>query len=406
MMVLQYCIRFVEFVLLLYLSASVCYYFVFASASLFPYKKKRSSPKKLRKTAILIPGYKEDLVICHTAEKALEQNYPTELFDVVIIADSFQPETIHKLKQLPVKLIEVSFEKSTKSKALNKAMELLGDDYETALVLDADNLMEPLFLQKINEAFDRGFRVVQAHRSAKNQDTPLAILDALSEEINNSIFRKGHRVLGFSSALIGSGMAFDYAYFKDIMLRIKAIGGFDKELELNILQEGLGMEYLEDAYVYDEKVSEADNFSRQRRRWLSAQFIYFAKFFLPGLKHLFLKANFDFFDKVIQMILAPRILLLGFLFLANSIALILNLINNPYILSLSFFSWKIWLFLLMLLSLTLILAIPRKMYDHKMLKAILFLPRGFFLMLSSLLKIKGANKNFLHTVHKKQKKEQ
>jgi hypothetical protein len=29
-----------------------------------------------------------------------------------------------------------------------------------------------------------------------------AILDAISEEINNNIFRKGHRVLGLSSAII------------------------------------------------------------------------------------------------------------------------------------------------------------------------------------------------------------
>jgi len=35
----------------------------------------------------------------------------------------------------------------------------------------------------------------------------LALLDGISEEINNNIFRKGHQTLGLSSALIGSGMA-------------------------------------------------------------------------------------------------------------------------------------------------------------------------------------------------------
>jgi hypothetical protein len=65
----------------------------------------------------------EDEVIIDIAHDALEQDYPPDSYDVVIIADSFLPETIQKLGTLPVKVIEVSFESSTKSKALNKAME-------------------------------------------------------------------------------------------------------------------------------------------------------------------------------------------------------------------------------------------------------------------------------------------
>ena len=77
----------------------------------------------------------------------------------------------------------------------------------------------------------------QGHRIAKNVNNSFAILDAISEEINNLIFRKAHRVVGLSSALIGSGMAFDYKIFKKEMKDIKAIGGFDKELEMNFLQK-------------------------------------------------------------------------------------------------------------------------------------------------------------------------
>jgi cellulose synthase/poly-beta-1,6-N-acetylglucosamine synthase-like glycosyltransferase len=46
---------------------------------------------------------------------------------------------------LPIKLIEVSFDKSTKSKTLNKAMATLDQDYDIAVVLDADNVMAPDF---------------------------------------------------------------------------------------------------------------------------------------------------------------------------------------------------------------------------------------------------------------------
>ena len=51
-----------------------------------------------------------------------------------------------------------------------------------------------------------------------------------------------------------------------MMKSIKAVGGFDKEIELQILKETRIIGYLEDAYVYDEKVQKAEVFSNQRRR--------------------------------------------------------------------------------------------------------------------------------------------
>jgi hypothetical protein len=70
-------------------------------------------------------------------------------------------------------------------------------------------------------------------------------------------------------------------------------------------------------------------FGNQRRRWLSAQFHYFRKDF-ERAKDLILKGNIDYFDKAIQFIYSPRILLgavvLFWFFLAN------YLLNNqiPY----------------------------------------------------------------------------
>ena len=43
-------------------------------------------------------------------KSALKQNYQSKNFDVVVIADSLKPITITKLKALPIKLVEVSFE--------------------------------------------------------------------------------------------------------------------------------------------------------------------------------------------------------------------------------------------------------------------------------------------------------
>lgn len=382
-------ITIVQIIFILYLGLASLYIFIFGFASLFPARKRKPKTEKQRKYAVLIPGYKEDNVIIEVASDALKQNYPQELYDVVVIADSFKKETLEALNKLPIQVIEVSFDLSTKSKALNKAMAQLPEDYDVAVVLDADNLMEVDFLQKINIAFDNGFIAVQGHRVAKNYNTTFAILDAVSEEVNNMIFRKGHRTLGLSAALIGSGMAMDYMYFKTMMKSIKAIGGFDKEIELQMLKEGIRIEFLDDAMVLDEKVQKADVFSNQRRRWLSAQLHYFSMDFLNSLKHLILYGNVDYFDKAIQFIQPPRVMLLGLLVVINILSLFLNPITWIYA----------WLLVLAICILAFLFTIPGKFYNLKTLHAVLTLPKAFVLMTLSLLKIKGANKKFIHTEH-------
>ena len=370
------------------------YIFIFSLAGIFYRQNAYPEKPAIRKIAVLIPGYKEDDVILDVAHDALNQDYPHNQYDVVIIADSFQPETIEKLKQLPIIVIEVKFDKSTKSKALNKAMEQLDGSYEIAIVLDADNVMAVDFLTKVNSAFELDFMAVQGHRTAKNMDTTLAILDAVSEEINNHIFRKGHRVLGLSSAIIGSGMAFKYPFFKSMMANVTAIGGFDKEIELKMLRNGHKIDYLHDAIVYDEKVQKAEVFSNQRRRWLSAQLLYFRKDIGSSVKDLFLHGNIDYFDKAIQFIQPPRILLLGLVIIAGIAFPLANYFTGyPNLYSL------IWLVLVIVCVLAFLFSIPRSLYNIHTLKAMVSLPKGMLLMLGSLLKIRGANKQFIHTKH-------
>jgi cellulose synthase/poly-beta-1,6-N-acetylglucosamine synthase-like glycosyltransferase len=384
----------IQFILFVFIGLAVLYILLFAIAGLFYKQKPFKISDKLRKIAVLIPGYSEDEVIVEVAKAALQQDYALSLFDVVVIADSFQEETILKLKSLPIKLIEVSFDKSTKSKALNKGMSELSEHYDIAVILDADNVMAPDFLTKINAVFNEGFIAVQGHRAAKNINNSWAILDAISEEINNHIFRKGHRVLTLSSAIIGSGMAFEYEFFKTMMSTVNAVGGFDKEIELKMLKEGHKIAYLDDAYVYDEKIQNPNAFSNQRRRWLSAQLHYFKSDFLKASKALIVKGNVDYFDKAIQFIQPPRILLLGAVIIFGFGFLLGNtLFKVDHNLSMG------WVILMVGCFIALIVSIPTKFYNYKTLKAVAGLPKGMFLMLLSLLKIKGANKKFIHTKH-------
>lgn len=380
-----------ELILLIYFSYISLYSFILSAGGVF-YKTRHAPEDPLkRKMAVLIPAYKEDGVIVDVARQALRQHYPANRFDVVVIADSLKPATIVALRSLPITVIEVSFEKSTKVKALNKAMAVIGDHYDCAVVLDADNIMERGFLTRMNDLFGLGYRAIQGKRDPKNENNSMALLDGLSETINNFIYRQGTVGLGMSASLNGSGMIFDYGIYKSIMAEMDSIGGFDRELELKLIEKGIKVYFAKDAVVFDEKVASTEVFERQRKRWISSQFFYLKKYFVPGFASLF-KGDLSFFNSaVLRNIQLPRLLNLGLLtfITAVSFALAHHLVFSPFI----------WLALLGLNLLAMILAIPKKFYSLRLLKSVLLIPTIFVKMFMLLFKLKDANKTFIHTPH-------
>jgi len=377
------------FVLLAYTGFCVVYALVFALAG-----KLRSLPPerptgRLRRVAVLLPAYREDAVILDSAAAALRQTYPRSHYDVVVVADSLRPDTLRQLRDTPgLFVIPVKFDVSTKARALQAALDQLPDVYNVAVVLDADNHMALDCLFHLLGPFDRGFRAVQGHRVAKNLNTSVAVLDAVSEEINNHIYRKGHRALGLSSALIGSGMAFEYGLLREILPRVQVVSGFDKEMEMVLLRQRVRVDYVERALIYDEKVQSEAVFEKQRTRWLAAQFRVMHQNLLPGFAAL-LRGNLDYFDKVLQALLLPRLLLLGTL---TGLAFLLLVVG-------AFAPGLLALGQLALLLLTFYLSVPERLRVLLGWKEMCKLPPLFFRFARSVFKIGQAKKKFLHTPH-------
>ncbi len=385
-----------ELLLATYFLYVALYTFIFGLAGNF-HQAKWDKPSPVQsKFAVLIPAYKEDNVILEVAEQAAAQNYPADKFKVFIIADSLQAITLEKLKKLPITTIEVAFDKSTKVKALNKALSVIkdADKFDYAVILDADNVMEPGFLLTMNNLHQQGFKAIQGQRAAKNEETALSFLDGLSENINNNIYGKGSVVLGCSASLKGSGMSFNFNLLKDHLAEMDSIGGFDRELELRLVKSGVKVYYAPNAIVKDEKVEKNEVFENQRKRWISSQYHYLKAYFGEGLMALF-RGNLALFNSVIlRNIQMPRLLNIG---LINSFFLIV-LISEVYfpVLHLNI---MIWLTFAIFLDLGIILAISREYFNYKLFKSLVLLPGIFFKMMLLMFKLKGANKKFIHTPH-------
>ncbi|NJN26090.1 MAG: glycosyltransferase family 2 protein [Cyclobacteriaceae bacterium] len=386
-------VHFFELIIFLFFLFSVGYLLLFALAGRIFKNKEITKSHGFLKALVLLPSYKEDNVIVHSANSALKFHYPSDAYQVAVIADGLQPETIGQLKNLKgLDVIEVAFEKSTKVKSLQSAMRFYqGAAFDFVVILDADNVGDLGFLSKINDAFAAGYKSVQGRRVAKNANTSIAVLDGLSEAINNHIFRRGYNALGASASLIGSGMAFEFNLFRKVISTMNSVGGFDRELHALLLARGIKTKYLPEALMYDEKVDNSKSLGNQRKRWISSQFFYLKKYFWPGLKGLF-SGNFNYFDAtVLSNLILPRVLLLGLLVISTLLAYVFDtyLMLSPHY----------WLLLLVCLLVALVISVPANLLTFKTARALLLVPVSFIILMRSLILSWNSNKDFIHTPH-------
>ena len=380
----------IDIALWIFIAGSVVYVVFFAIISLFYDKEDNVAlhaaaiSNRMTRFLILYPAYNEDRVIIHAVEKFLLQDYPKDHYTVAVISDHMQPQTNDQLRKLPITLLTPTFEKSSKAKAMQYAIDEVQGNFDNVVILDADNVVRPEFLSQLN-ILCTVYDAIQCHRCAKNANNDVAVLDGASEEINNTIFRKAHNRLGLSSALIGSGMCFSYKLFKENVFKLSTAGE-DREMEALLLHQEVFIKYAPDIHVFDEKVSNQDNFQRQRMRWMTAQ-IQSLLSNLPKIPEAIIHGKVNFIDKTIQQALIPRSILIVLLV---GISILITLVA-PY--------WcEKWWILFAILAFSLFIAIPKEIRFNSF-KKVLVIPGLVFRMFKNILHIDHKNTDFIHTEH-------
>lgn len=390
----------IDWILFTLLALCVCYLLLYAIASKFYRTPRFPEARTLRRFIVFFPAYKEDRVIASSVRSFLQQDYPRELFDIIVISDQMQPATNEDLRSLPIRLLTANYKDSSKAKALTMAVDSISDEhYDIVVIMDADNLTSPDFLAEVNRAFDSGIKSVQAHRTGKNLNTDISILDGISEEINNGIFRSGHNALGLSAALSGSGMAFETDWFRQ-NVRLLETAGEDKELEVLLLQQRIHTVYLPQIPIYDEKTQKEEAISNQRKRWIAAQFGILRSSLL-SLPKAIGQGNPDYCDKILQWMLPPRLIQLAGVF---GLTLVITIIGIWLSLqgTATGHEWTIavkWWILSAAQVAAMTLPIPGHLFNKQLGKAVLRIPMLALTTIGNLFKLKGAYKKFIHTEH-------
>ena len=209
-------IGYLDLVLFALCAFTVVYLLIYAIAATVKRTDKYSESRIKHRFAILIPAYKDDEYVFYAIRSFLQQDYPIDCFDIIVISDHLKSETNRQLAQLPIILLKANFKKSSKTKSIKAAMSQLADSqYDIALLMNADNVVEKNFLNEINNTYASGSNAIQSHRIHKDRPNNIIVLDAVADEINNSILRAGHVTFGLSASLNGSGTAIDFNWLKE-----------------------------------------------------------------------------------------------------------------------------------------------------------------------------------------------
>lgn len=303
---------FLDWTLFVLVSLTVLYLGFFAITSLFVRHSETPRTKKQNRFIVLIPSYKSGRSLEMTVKSILGQSYSQRSFDVTVIADHEDEMTLFHLAQQPITLLTPNFEKSSRTKSLQLAINNLPQFkiYDVAVILEAGDVVETEFLEQINDAYESaGTKAIQAHKLSLNRDTTSARLSSIFEEINNSIFRRGHISIGLPAAMASSGMVFDFNWFKEHILAAKNTWG-EKELEALLAHQHIYVDYFDKIYVYNEKARQAEEFNRQHRNWMITQ----AKTFFRNIRYLpaaIMNRHYDLIDKLLQWMLMPRMMMMA-----------------------------------------------------------------------------------------------
>ena len=345
----------IDWIMFILISLTVLYLGVFAITSLFVRHSETPKAKKQNRFIVLIPSYKGGKNLEMTVKSILGQSYTQRQFDVMVIADHEDEMTMFHLAQQPITLLTPNFERQSRIKSLQLAINNLPQFkiYDAVVILEAGDVVETEFLEQVNDAYEAaGTKAIQTHKVSLNRDSIPARLSAIFEEINNSIFRRGHISVGLSAALASSGMAFEFNWFKDYIQTAKA-NWSDKELEALLTRQHIYVDYFDKIEVYNEKARQAEDFNRQHLSWIWTQFRTIIRniHYLPSA---IAKRHYDLIDKLLQWLLIPRIIMMAVIIMMGILV--------PFIyMSAALKWWALFAFVLLFFA----IATPNYLVDEK-----------------------------------------
>ena len=242
-----------------------------AIVALWGWKNRRpAAPSEPRRIRVVIPAHNEAGVVGNLVADLHTQTHPMDMYEIVVVADRCTDGTAAAAE--PARVLERREGGDGKGAAIAWYLDREPlDPEEVLLVVDADNRVPPVLLERISAEVAAGHAVVQCFLDVANPDeSPVALASALSYWAGNRMVQLARSNLGWSADLGGTGMAFT----RDAL---EEVGGFgdglteDQELGVRLALAGRTVEWIHDVRIYDEKPAAAASAVQQRARWMAGR---------------------------------------------------------------------------------------------------------------------------------------
>lgn len=350
-----------------------------------PYQRKQFITDKNFEFGIIITAHQETKFIFPLVDSILKQSYQN--FKVYVVADDCDTSTL-QFADSRIKVLKPEVALHSKIKSIRYGLSNFSNNHDALIILDADNLIHPSFLQVMNNYFRKGYKVVQSDFKPKNTDTVYAKMDAIGDMFNFFTDREVRMKTGLSAAIWGSGVAIDLDLYHEVEYS-DFLGGFDKKLQSHLVQNVNQIGFSTNAILFDEKISSGKSLENQRTRWISSYFKYFKESFailLTGLK----KLNFNLIYFGFITLRPPLFIVIG----CSLVSAIVDYFIYPSL-------FVGWLFILASFVLSFIAIVAIKGRSLSYIQALFMMPVFVFRQALALLQIKKAKKSFLKTQHTK-----
>lgn len=222
--------------------------------------------------AIIVTAYEQIDLLPSVVNSILKLDYQNYL--IYIVADNCDISSLN-FKSDKVVLLRPDETLASNTKSHFYAINHFKRAHDYLTIIDSDNLVDPNYLNELNQFFNEGYIAVQGVRQAKNLNTSYACLDEAGDMYYRFVDRKLLFEIGSSASLAGSGMAFTTVFYKECLEFLSIEGaGFDKVLQMEILNRGKRIAFAQRAILYDEKTSKPSQLVNQRARWINTWFKY------------------------------------------------------------------------------------------------------------------------------------
>ena len=311
----------------------ICYTYQFLYIPLVLAKKSKplASPSKAHRYAVLIAARNEESVISGLLDSLRAQTYDMSLVTVFVAADNCTDSTAAIARAHGAVVYERFNQLNVgKGYALDFLLQHIGADYPAGFdgyfVFDADNILAPDYIERMNEMFSNGHEIITSYRNSKNFGGNWISAGYALWFLRESRYLNGARTrLGSSAAVGGTGFLFSQRILNESHGWRFYLLTEDIEFSVYHILRGEKIAICESAVLYDEQPTDFRQSCRQRLRWAKGYVQVFLRYggqLLRGAA----RGSWSCFD--MSMSILPAFVLTSLCLLANITLTILGLMQG------------------------------------------------------------------------------